>query len=318
MIGIHLDKIKAIQQIYNTEINTQQSKGLAKLKLIDTTRFDANEKQYLQDVIKLFSQNGFLIQTPNLIENTIKSLGKIPASSIKAPFKPLKKHIIESLDYKGLRSTFYPKYFERLGVKACVYCNSHLTITINKRGNEYVSRFDVDHYHSKDDYPAFCISLFNLYPSCSSCNRLKGIKKVSFNLYTSLHSELQNSNFSFSLDPLVKAKYLTSKDKDDITFKFIEPATTTPDARQFQEVFLIKEIYETQKDIIEELIVKSQIYNPTYREQLRSNFLKLSLNEKLFERIIVGNFTDDKEIHKRPMSKIMMDIAKNLGIIKGK
>jgi hypothetical protein len=48
---------------------------------------------------------------------------------------------------------------------------------------------------------------------------------------------------------------------------------------------------------------------------LKFNFNKLSLHPELFKRTLVGNYTEDKDIHKRPMSKIVMDIAKDLDLI---
>ena len=81
-------------------------------------------------------------------------------------------------------------------------------------------------------------------------------------------------------------------------------------------LFHIEGIYKTQLDLIEELIIKSQVYNPSYLKSLKNNFGKLNLHPELFKRMLVGNYTEDYEIHKRPMSKIVMDIAKELELIK--
>lgn len=81
-------------------------------------------------------------------------------------------------------------------------------------------------------------------------------------------------------------------------------------------MFSIKEIHDTQKDIIAELIVKNQIYNESFKDILQKSFSKLSLSQNDFDRVIVGNYTKEKDIHKRPFSKMTMDIAKQLGLIK--
>ena len=48
---------------------------------------------------------------------------------------------------------------------------------------------------------------------------------------------------------------------------------------------------------------------------LKTNFSKLGLSPELFKRILVGSYTEDKDIHKRPMNKFIMDIAKDLELI---
>jgi len=84
------------------------------------------------------------------------------------------------------------------------------------------------------------------------------------------------------------------------------------------KVLAIEGIYQTQNDIVAELIIKSEIYNETYRKSLEKSFQKLYGNGKMninFNRIIIGNYVESNEIHKRPMSKFMQDIARQLDII---
>ena len=231
------------------------------------------------------------------------------------PPKPLKKHIIDSLNYKKLRNSFYPKYFHHIGIKTCIYCNSQLAVSINDDTN-YSARFDVDHYYSKDKYPFLSISLFNLYPTCAPCNRRKSKNKVEFELYSKESDKLNESGYEFILDPKSKADYLLQREPSLLKFHFKEPPLTKTDTKTFQEVFHIEELYATQKDIAEELIIKSQIYNESYKKTLRNSFSKLALNSNLFERLFIGNYPNAIDIHKRPMSKFTQDIARQLKLIK--
>ena len=74
--------------------------------------------------------------------------------------------------------------------------------------------------------------------------------------------------------------------------------------------------YNTQKDLAAELIIKSKIYNDSYKKMLMNTFNKLyGKNPMMFKRIIVGNYTERNEIHKRPMSKFTQDIARQLKLI---
>jgi len=322
MIAIYQNKVINAQSLFQPEIESQRKKALTKLKKINKNQFNTNEKDYLREVISLFEDNSsikIIECNPSDLSSLASSIGIIPPNSRfykngKAK-KTLKQFILEALNYSYLRSSFYPKYFREIGVKSCVYCNSQLSITAVKSRGVYSAKFDVDHYYSKDEYPFLSISLFNLYPACSSCNRAKSNNKIEFELYTSNHKNTTKSNYNFKLSSYSKSKYLTTRDSIVIDFSFTEPIYLDPNTKKFNDVFHIESIYETQKDLIEELIIKSQIYNKSYLNVLKSNFSKLSLHPELFKRTLVGNYTQDKDIHKRPMSKIVMDIAKNLDLI---
>ena len=322
MIALHQNKVLHVQTLFKIEIEQQRTKALKKLKKINKNQFNIAEKNYLREVIALFENNSsvkIIECSPADILAQIAALGVIPANSRfyrnRRPKKSLKQFILIALNYTSLRKSFYPKYFKEIGVKSCVYCNSQLSITAVKTQGGYSAKFDVDHYHSKDDYPFLSISLFNLYPACSSCNRAKSNNKIEFELYTNDVSKIVKSNYRFELSPYSKSKYLTTRDAEDIVFTFSEPSYTVVGVKKFNEIFHIEGIYETQNDLIEELIIKSQIYNRSYLKTLKLNFDKLSLHPELFKRTLVGNYTEDRDIHKRPMSKLVMDISKDLDLI---
>jgi 5-methylcytosine-specific restriction endonuclease McrA len=285
---------------------------LKKLKEIDKNLYNSAEQDYLETIITLYETKNILIKNPSEIEDLKKQIKRIPPNS-KSPKKGLKSEILDSLDYKGLRSSFYPEYFYRIQIKACVYCNSVLTISTQKkkpRSLEHKGNFDVDHYHSKDDYPFLSIFLFNLYPACAPCNRKKSkSNKIKFDLYSEDPIKVSSSQFNFELDKGSMAKFLLTKNKEDLHFKFNSGASG------FQEKFGIQEIYETQKDLIEELIIKKHMYDKDNRISLYKSFSKLSLHPDLYLRTFVGNYINETDIHKRPLSKITQDIARNLGII---
>ena len=330
MIAIHKTKVSIVQSTFKDEIENQRSLAISKLNSLNAKTDPGPDKVYLENIITLFTKNSdFLLWDSQKLLAEKDSLGPVPLvpkmekgvhvitkGVPKFVKSEIKNKIIDKLGYKGLRNSFYPKYFKEIGIKACVYCNSQLTISAIKNSKkEYSAKFDVDHYHSKDDYPFLSISLFNLYPACASCNRLKSTNPIKLDLYSDDASKVKKSNYKFKLDTNAKAKYLTTKDSNEIEFSFIEPKYSTG-IKKFNEVFHIEGIYQTQVDLIEELIIKSQIYNDSYLKTLNDNFKKLNLHPELFKRTLVGNYTEDKDIHKRPMSKLVMDIAKELELIK--
>lgn len=312
MIAIHSEKVLKIIAEFSNPITVFRAKALDKLMSIDQAQFAPHpeDKNYLNRIIYYFQNDDIIVGEEEVLDTIKNDLFALKTENID-----LKNEILKALNYKDLRNTFYPKYFQELGIKTCIYCNSQLTIVAHKnRSGNLSAKFQVDHYYPKDDYPFLSISLFNLYPSCATCNNLKKKKEVDFNLYSKDLNKISKSSYKFKLSPSSKIKYLTSKDSSDIEILFEEPLPNTGKVK-FDETFHIKGIYETQKDLIEELIIKSQIYNDSYLKSLNNSFSKLSLNPSLFKRTIVGNYVDEKDLHKRPMSKVIMDIARELGLI---
>ncbi len=313
MISIHLERVKQVQNIFLTQIEKHRKDALKKLESVRDSRFkfDAQELAYLNSVIDLFSKENILTSTPKEIKRFKGNIGKLPPNSCPARKKyPLKKIILDKLNYTYLRNSFYPQYFNQLKIKACVYCNSALTISVEKTMGSYSARFDVDHYEPKDEYPFLSIFLFNLYPACAPCNRRKSKSTlIKFNLYSDNLTEIKSSNYKFKLGSESKSKFLLTKNVNDLKFTF------EPNLNILQTELRIEEIYSTQKDLIEELIVKQNMYDHFNRKSLQSSFSKLNLHPDLYLRSIVGNYTKESEIHKRPMAKFMQDIARDLGII---
>lgn len=274
---------------------------------------------YLNKVINEFESTNFISMSLIDLDRIRQDIGTIP--NFKRKFNgrkgitSFKDEILQILDYKNKRTVLYPKHFSELGIKACVYCNSQLTVVVSEKDKirksnttEYIAKFQLDHYYPKDKYPHLSISLFNLYPVCSSCNLAKSNNEdVDFKLYA---DKIEESKFSFELDNKSKALFLLSRNSSDLKIKFKNKFI-----EDYIDVFKIDEIYKTQYDIAEEIILKSLIYNGSYRKSLVKEFLKHRVNDSLFKRFILGNYTLDSEIHKRPNAKFMQDIGKEVGLI---
>lgn len=312
MIAIHIEKVRPIQTSLLSDIEEHRKLALAKLKSLRKSRVKLSvaEEIYLDKIITLFETINILISTPEEIKQHKINIGLLPPSSRGKKLKPLKKLIIEKLNYTYLRKTFYPNYFSNIGIKACVYCNSALTVSVEESHGKFSARFDVDHFEPKDDFPYLSIFLFNLYPACASCNRRKSVSTgLNYKLYSDDLLETKESKYSFKLDTGSKSQYLLTKDVNSLSFRF------APDWNPFQLIFKIEELYSTQKDLIEELIVKQQMYDQYNIKSLQNSFSKLKLHPELYLRTLLGNYTKQTDIHKRPIAKFMQDIGRDLGII---
>ncbi len=324
MIAIDIKKVKAVQDNYIDKINAQYKNAVKRLEKIKPITI--NDCNYLYTTIELYKNDEkFLLKSPEEIELLIDSLPTVPLieikikNEIKIVKSPIKDEILNALDYKSIRSDFYPEYFQEIGIKACVYCNSSLTVSVDRINDEGIdsvrAKFQVDHYFPKVDFPMLSISLFNLYPCCASCNNVKKDKMVKFRLYSNNENEVEFSNFQFKLSSYNEAKYLIDKQIEILDFEFIENTNLPEGYQTFQTTFDIKGIYNTQKDLISDLIDKSLVYDYYYKRSLNDNFPKLFISKEHFEKFILGNYPRVQDIHKRPMSKFMQDIARDLGLI---
>ncbi|WBS74045.1 hypothetical protein PF438_14205 [Elizabethkingia meningoseptica] len=322
MISIAISEVQAVQQKYLKNIKNQYERGFEKLKHLKTKTEDVNDRDYLDKIIDCFNKNkGILTDLPSVLDQYKIQIGDVPKIKVKdeqgiwtTRTSSIKDDIVDALNYTYLRRSFYPKYFRDLGVKTCIYCNSQFALSIETE-KKVLAKFELDHYWPKDVYPWLSICLFNLYPACKSCNNVKSIKEVDFNFYSDNNKELLKSNFKFALTKGSKATYLTSKKIDDIEIDFTEPVVKEG-KHTFNDVFHIKKIYETQLDIVEELILKSEMYDDSYRKLLEEKYSAIGVDQVSIDRIILGNYRDISDIHKRPLSKFMQDIAEDVGLLK--
>ncbi len=221
-----------------------------------------------------------------------------------------RNELINRMGYKTLRNDFYPGYFEKLQIKACVYCNCQFALTVRRVNGKKIAKFQVDHALPKAEYPCFSISFYNLYPTCGPCNNSKSRSNISFILYSADYNDYQSSKFQFELDKTSLIRYKVNWKDSDLKIKFEDRGSG------LNKALSIESVYNTQKDIAEELVLKSMIYNKAYKQSLSEALTKLYKHKvPMLERLIIGNYLEEKDIHKRPMAKFTQDIARQLKLI---
>lgn len=318
MISLTFGQVEDVMLLFKEDIEKYNKLLVPKLRQLLIDFPNAEEANYTTYLISIADK---------IIKARPKQLGEyktqfdihIPPDILVENHVEYRNRILAILDYKGRRKDFYPKYFRKLEIKACVYCNSQSALTVEREEQPGVakgtlrSKFQVDHYLSKDTNPALSISLFNLYPVCANCNNIKGIKNVLFELYTEQYSK--KSKFRFYLANGSQANYLLSRKLDDLQICFEQPQTIAGN-EDYNLLFDIKSIYNEHKDVVEELILKAEIYTPAYKKTLKNNFLDIFLTDEMLDRLIIGNYPEEKDIHKRSLAKFMKDISLDIGLIK--
>lgn len=103
-------------------------------------------------------------------EEMIKEIGILEEDPENKVCKKIFRY--DALNYKKKCQKESTAYWlqRQLGVKVCPYCNRMYTTTLF---GEHRIRPDFDHFYPQSKYPYLAVSLFNLIPSCSMCNRKK-------------------------------------------------------------------------------------------------------------------------------------------------
>lgn len=227
--------------------------------------------------------------------------------------KAFHESVINAMQYSSLRQLKFPQLFRKMNIKTCVYCHSQFTLVVSKEGSvKWRALLQLDHKYAKSKYPFLCTSFYNLYPICANCNLSKSDKPISFELYVE-DDNLDLLHFGLTKKSVVK--YWQSKNADDLEVKIKSVNGNTKLLDIYGKMFNIKQIYELQKDIVEELVHKAEVYNRSYKGTLVESFKKLFPDQSMINRLLIGNYDKSSEMLKRPMAKFVQEIARDIKLI---
>lgn len=284
--------------------------GLKKLKT--TITLGQNYNDYIDAIINHYKE--ILTLHPKDFEAyKQKYFNMLSDSQLSIKFKNVcfYEAIVNAMRYKEVRETEIVKYIEKLGIRTCVYCNAQYAKTIHY-SNQLKAGYEIDHYKPKSKYPFLCISFFNMQPSCASCNRWKSDDESNFNLYTDDYKNLSPFLFKLKESSIIKYMLVQSNDVLNITIDSQEPGLVVNHNKRFH----VDALYQSFKDEAEELLWKYKTRNDTYIEQLIDSFQKKFPYKKAdIKRFLYGFYSQEKDIHKRPLTKMKQDIAKQLKLV---
>ena len=297
---------KQISEKFNKDLSKNETKMKWFISLVELNRLISKK-------LKGFREN---IDLEKLIKMEYSDLCKlveyIKSNSSKTKLTIREKDIFLTL-YSRLNNALFVK---DLDVKVCPYCNRNYILNFQKKGKENATA-QLDHFFDKKKYPYLAISIYNLVPSCGTCNQRKSTKQENI-FYPYLESfnnsvkfslkgiksrdELKKENLDFFDEKRVELDYKILNDKDKV--------------EKHIEVFNIKNLYNEHKDIVSELLQKRVIYSDDYLESLLDEYEgKLFNNKEHLLRLITNGYIEDKDINKRPLSKLIKDISEELDLI---
>lgn len=283
-----------------------------------------NSAEYIDYVDYIINNyDNILLAVPENFDayDPIKQLGltitlsrKFPIEDSNGDIHQYKFHelVVNALSYDKIRNSIYPIYISKLGIRTCVYCNAQYAISIKRDKGDYTSSFQIDHFFPKSKYPYLAISFFNLQPSCGHCNQLKSKNKSLFNLYTSTASDVQP--FRFNIDRLSMLHFLLTGDPDNL--KLDITSTNAPLIENHEKRFHVKVKYEKHKEEASDIVLLSRFYNRSYLNQLNSQFSSIMPHfRNQILNILIGFPVMEEDVHKRPLTLMRQDIAKQLNML---
>ncbi|MBO7123125.1 MAG: hypothetical protein J6V90_07590 [Treponema sp.] len=164
------------------------------------------------------------------------------------------------------------EFTKTVGVKVCPYCNINYISTVfsDDEKPKGVLRPDIDHYFCKSPHSEFQLCLYNLIPSCISCNeRLK--KNVDFMKIPHIHPYFHDfdSIMKFCVKLKETADYF---DETNIEIDFVPQKSASKPlvsrAKNNIETFKLKERYQLHADQAVDLFKKAKYYWKAKKEEI--------------------------------------------------
>jgi hypothetical protein len=224
-------------------------------------------------------------------------------NSLPSKYSVFRDHLLNVFGYeKRYRSSVLRELGNRLNVKTCPYCNLHYTLCIedfnSKDALELMTKFQFDHFIDKAEYPILSMSLYNLIPSCPTCNMGKSQEQLTLDFHP-YYSDICKT-FKFAVKNPTKL-YEGSVQADE-EIELVE--TNGVDIAKYDRVFHIKKLYMRHKDVMQDIFARA--YEEIYYSN-NGNFGFLN-NADLSRRVKIGFFPDEKDINLRPMTKFQQDL----------
>ena len=219
--------------------------------------------------------------------------------------------IVDAMHYEKYVRPIMVPLIEALGIRTCVYCNLQYALTIDHSQG----LFELDHRYPKSKYPYLCTTFYNLQPSCPTCNHGKKDDTADFGLYTDNPAELHPFHLLTTPQLYLQKRRLNVK-YINIRLVASKPmdAAMCQLAASHESDFQINSTYAVVKDVAEETIWRCKAFDDTYKELFVKNFPELYSKDAL-HRFVFGVYSDDNNVHQRPLTKLKRDIMKDMGVV---
>ncbi|MEH7751959.1 hypothetical protein V7457_12480 [Bacillus toyonensis] len=208
------------------------------------------------------------------------------------------------------------EFQKELGITICPYCNSQFIFIYESDSGR--TRAVLDHFFDKGTYPFLAISIYNLVPCCKVCNSdFKGRENVTLKTHYSPYERDISQYFRFTkeifADSIKEISTMEGQNsnecidfvsiilgyKNDFNIKLDTIGATEEVKIKIKgndELFHIEKLYNKfHKQYVQDIILKSHIYNYTYRQQLCSAYKVFFNNPQELREALMPSIEDDKK-----------------------
>ena len=325
-IDDNLDKIRKKKNLtYNIRIIVDRTKNTR--EFIDLIKKNL-KSEFVKDFEDIFPDKmDILVEMMSSKKsfNDLVQSYKFDGIHTKKSHTKLKDYIVER--YKEKLESHYNKIDKKelvriTGVTVCPYCNRNF-INVTEEANTS----QLDHFFPKNEYPLLALCFYNLIPSCYGCNNKKSTSKFYISPYDESITDIDEL-LKFSLN-IKSADFINNSEsiyiiiKDDISEEGLKQLESKDKLSVRQKLLKDKYVIDTRSlyklhtDVIQELLWKQEVYSNSYKIKLEEI---LATSDKKFskyeiDRMIVGYYTDKENYGKRPLSKMVIDISKEIGLV---
>lgn len=224
------------------------------------------------------------------------------------------KNIFSYSNFKTERQGYSAyKLVEKLNIPTCPYCNRTFinTVTFTRDGKEVQLRPHLDHFYPQSKYPIFALSFFNLIPSCSFCNtNLKGDDDCTASTHIHPYRESFGDDAKFRYDEI---GLLENSGETKLQIKNDQRKERLEGSK---ELFQLEAQYKIHTELAKEIFEKALEENDDHFNSLMSVMKDINPNREDFYKFYFGNYAEEKDFEKRPLSKFTRDLVDDLGILK--
>lgn len=253
-----------------------------------------------------------LANHPNFFANNDSFIAFI--KDVERRLISLNSAIAKIVDYNFLGSELRDIVLTGTGIEVCPYCNRQYITPYLKR-TKIKSTADLDHFFPKSIFQLLSLSLFNFVPSCQICNsRFKLARSLEI-LYPYNAGFNNNAFFEVKLNFNSTLESITGKNTDfDLTINVISSCSNQVEIENSIKLFNLKEVYQSHKDYVREILYKKHAYSDTYKGQLKQLFSDMNLGPTEINLFLYGKDLNPVHLGKRPLSKLTYDIINSTKI----
>lgn len=201
-----------------------------------------------------------------------------------------------------------------LDISVCPYCNKNYINTIsNSKKSERYRFCQFDHFYPKSKYKYLSLSFYNLIPSCSTCNKLKGTKIFKTNPY-----ETRDTDVDFRIrykDEVLTRRQLGLYKPIDIMDNIQIDITSNQTQAHFNSLtdqisrLRLNEVYECHQEIANEILIKIILLRKGFISDI-PDYLEELISVEDCRNLFLNNYEETTDFHKKPFSKMTNSICK--------